>query len=46
MSDCVWLGDRGYLSESIKLDLFQTVKVKLETPKSMNQKDYKPKPYI
>lgn len=33
MSDCVLLGDRGYLSESIQLDLFQTGNVKLETPK-------------
>jgi hypothetical protein len=33
MSDCVLLGDRGYLSESIQLDLFQTVNIKLETPK-------------
>lgn len=40
------LGDRGYLSESIQLDLFQTVNVKLETPKRMNQKNYKPQPYI
>ena len=46
MSDCVLLGDRGYLSESIQLDLFQTVKVKLETPKRSNQKDYKQQPYI
>ena len=46
MSDCVLLGDRGYLSESIQLDLFQTVNVKLETPKRMNQKDYKPHPYV
>src|SRR5690606_29741230 len=27
MSDCVLIGDRGYLSESIQLDLFETVKV-------------------
>lgn len=46
MSDCVILGDRGYLSESIQLDLFQTVNIKLETPKRINQKDYKPQPYI
>ena len=46
MTDCVLLGDRGYLSESIQLDLFQTVNVKLETPKRTNQKDYKPQPYI
>jgi hypothetical protein len=36
MSDCVLLGDRGYLSESLQLDLFQMVNIKLETPKRMN----------
>jgi hypothetical protein len=46
MSDCVLLGDRGYLSEAIQLDLFQTVNIKLETPKRTNQKEYKPQPYI
>lgn len=46
MSDCVLLGDRGYLSESIQLDLFQSVNIRLETPKRMNQLNYKPQPYI
>lgn len=46
MSDCVLLRDRGYLSQSIQLDLFQTVNIKFETPKRTNQKDYKPQPYI
>lgn len=46
MSDCVLLGDRGYLSQSIQLDLFQTVNIKLETPTRINQKDYKPQPYV
>ena len=46
MSDCVLLGDRGYLSESIQLDLFRTVNIKLETSMRMNQKQYKPQPYI
>lgn len=46
MSDCLVLGDRGYLSETIQLDLFQTVNIKLETPKRSNQKDYKPQAYI
>ena len=46
MSDCVLLGDRGYLSETIQLDLFQKVNIKLETPKRINQKNYKPQPYI
>ena len=46
MSDCVILGDRGYLSETIQLDLFQSVNIKLETPMRMNQKGYKKQPYI
>ena len=46
ISDCVLLGDRGYLSKTIQLDLFQTVNIKLEAPKKKNQKDYKPQPYI
>lgn len=46
MSDCVLLGDREYLSESIQLDLFQSVNIRLETPKRMNQLNYKPQPYI
>ena len=46
MSDCVLLGARGYLSESIQLDLFQTVNIKLETPLRINQKQYKTQPYI
>ena len=39
ISYSVFLGDRGYLSESIQLNLFKTVNIKLETPKRMNQKD-------
>ena len=46
MSDCVLLGDRGYVSESIQLDLFLSVNIKLETPKRMNQVNYKPQTYV
>ena len=46
MSDCVILGDKGYLSETIQLDLFQSVNVKLETPMRNNQKNYTRQPYI
>jgi hypothetical protein len=46
MSDCVLLGDRGYLSESIQLDLFHSANIKLQTPKRTNQVNYKPQPYI
>ena len=34
------------MSKTIQLDLFQTVNIKLETPKRKNQIDYKPQAYI
>lgn len=46
MSDCKIVGDRGYLSSEIQLDLFKTVKIKLEIPMRINQKEYKPQPYV
>lgn len=46
MSDCVLLGDRGYLSSTIQLDLFETANIKLETPMRINQVGYKKQPYI
>jgi hypothetical protein len=46
MTDCVILGDRGYLSAEIQLNLFETVNIKLETPMRANQKNYKKQPYI
>lgn len=45
MSDCVLLGDKGYLSQSVQTDLFNQVNIELETPKRKNQKDYKPQYY-
>lgn len=45
LSDCVLLGDKGYLSQTIELDLFNEVNIQLETPKRKNQKDYKPQFY-
>ena len=45
LSDCVLLGDKGYLSQTIQLDLFNEVNIQLETPKRKNQKDYKPQFY-
>ena len=43
MTDCVLLGDRGYLSAEIKLNLFETVNIKLETLMRANQKTIKSK---
>ena len=45
LSDCVVLGDKGYLSSEIQLDLFNSVNITLETPKRKNQKGYKPQFY-
>ncbi len=45
LSDCVLLGDKGYLSQSIQLDLFNEANIQLETPKRINQKEYKPQFY-
>jgi len=46
ISDCVLLGDRGYLSASIQLNLFESANIKLETPKRKNQITYKKQSYI
>ena len=46
LSDCVLLGDRGYLSKEQQLDLFETAKIRLETPMRINQDNYKKQPYI
>ncbi len=45
MTDAVVLGDKGYLSSEIQLDLFKTVNICLETPKRINQKNYQPQFY-
>ena len=46
LSDCVLLGDMGYLSAQHQLNLFETVNINLQTPKRKNQKDYHKQPYI
>jgi len=42
LSDCILLGDKGYLSKDVQLDLFENVRIKLEVPYRSNQKDFKP----
>ena len=46
LSDCVLLGDMGYLSAQYQLNLFETANINLQTPKRKNQKDYQLQPYI
>lgn len=46
LTNCVLLGDKGYLSANYQLDLFETAKIKLETPMRKNQKKYQSQPYL
>lgn len=40
------IGDKGYLSKQIQVDLFNYQNIKLEVPLRRNQKEYQPQPYI
>jgi len=46
LSDCVLLGDKGYLSANWQLDLFESANIRLETPMRSNQKGYKMQPFV
>lgn len=46
LSDCVLLGDKGYLGAQHQIDLFETANIRLETPMRKNQNEYKKQPYI
>ena len=46
ISDCTLIGDKGYLSAEIQLNLFETCNIKLNTPMRTNQLDYKKQSYI
>lgn len=45
-SECVILGDKGYLSADYQLDLFESKQIKLEVPMRKNQHNYKKQLYI
>jgi len=45
-SDCVILGDKGYLSADYQLDLFESKQIKLEVPMRKNQHNYKKQAYV
>lgn len=44
LSDCVLLGDKGYIGKEIQLDLFHHANIRLETPFKKNQKGHRPYP--
>ena len=41
-SNCTVIGDRGYISTQVQLDLFETANIKLEVPYRSSQKNWKP----
>ena len=41
-SNCTVIGDRGYISAQVQLDLFETANIRLEVPYRTNQKEWKP----
>lgn len=45
ISDCTLIGDRGYLSAEIQLNLFETCNIKLNTPMRNNQRNHKTQSY-
>ena len=46
MNDCTLIGDKGYLSAEVQLNLFESCNIKLNTPMRSNQKAYKKQPYV
>lgn len=41
-SNCTIIGDRGYISAQVQLDLFETANIRLEVSYRTNQKEWKP----
>lgn len=41
INNCVWVGDKGYLSRAWQADLFDTRQIELQTPMRKNQADFK-----
>ena len=46
LSNCLLIGDKGYLSREHQLDLFTTCNIRLETPRRSNQIDKEPFEYV
>jgi hypothetical protein len=46
LSNCILLGDKGYLGSETQLDLFNSTGIRLFTPKRRNQHDYQKYPTV
>ena len=42
---CTLIGDKGYLSAQVQINLFEKCKIRLNTPMRANQRSYKKQPY-
>ena len=40
------IGDKGYLSAAVRLNLFETCNITLNTPMRVNQEEYKKLPFV
>lgn len=41
-SDCMMLGDKGYISAEVQQNLFDVARIRLEVPYRLNQKNWRP----
>jgi hypothetical protein len=46
IKDCTLIGDRGYLSAEVQLNLFETLNIRLDTPMRRNQHNYTKQAYV
>jgi hypothetical protein len=46
LSSCTLIADKGYLSSTYQVDLFNSCQVNLQTPKRVNQEREEPYPAI
>lgn len=46
LNDCTLIGDKGYLSAQVQLNLFESCNIKLSAPMRANQYNYKKQPFV
>lgn len=46
LSDCTLIGDKGYLSAKVQLNLFESCNIRLSTPMRANQHDHIKQPFV
>ena len=46
LTDCMLIGDKGYLSSTLQIDLFESANINLQTPMRTNQLGYQKQPYV